>query len=551
MPRLRDVFFTLQDGDDFESIPSGEGNKVLAGKPNHIIIGPSLFISCDGAKSFKAKDLAKAIIKDVDRRMDEADDQEQDFIEEEKEKLGHLLAFLWAAARGNLKTVTLDDPPESPQLNHLCERVRLKLKGPPPPGGGEAVVGGVGDTQNLAVATQAMVLVLQANENNRKREREEDQQNKSLIRNLGPKQQSLFTRLATKSLRDPPRMTAFMKSVLSEKSPHKATNLILAETRKWKGTFSLAGLYRFFSSGFLSQSSNSSDPGGFTGFMFYPRSLGPTPINKDKQRIREFFDLDVDEDTIDHYLKMEYFVPKNENELRIQLETWRDTLAMVTCVDTVANDGLSHFLERFDDLYSTIQEMFQVVPNFGLLVLLTLDRHLQKFYEMVSEMRVVTNASSYERRYLHNKCDELIEALEGNVPPSIIIPKCLLSPAPSGGKKAKEAKGTEGTTKTQEKEKGKEPPPVEKVKNSEVEKAWGIPEGQTYIELFPRSSPNLLGWPKFADPRHHPAERPLCVRFHSTGICRKKCTLAHTLKSKMSAKEEVAVSSRFREVYHP
>jgi predicted RecB family endonuclease len=62
--------------------------------------------------------------------------------------------------------------------------------------------------------------------------------------------------------------------------------------------------------------------------------------------------------------------------------------------------GLKQFLASLDDLYQILEEMFKVVPNFGLLLILSLDRHLQKLYERVSEMKDVATASPYDRGYL-------------------------------------------------------------------------------------------------------------------------------------------------------
>jgi hypothetical protein len=95
-------------------------------------------------------------------------------------------------------------------------------------------------------------MVMTSNENTRIREREEDKESKSLIQNLGQTQQSLITRLATEHMREPPEISTFMKLVLHEKSPAKATQLIVAQMRKWKGTVSVGALHRFMSSGFLS-----------------------------------------------------------------------------------------------------------------------------------------------------------------------------------------------------------------------------------------------------------------------------------------------------------
>ena len=47
-----------------------------------------------------------------------------------------------------------------------------------------------------------------------------------------------------------------------------------------------------------------------------------------------------------------------------------------------------------------IQEMFASTANFGLTVLVILDSHLQKFFEMVSEIDDMTKASSHQWDFL-------------------------------------------------------------------------------------------------------------------------------------------------------
>ena len=126
------------------------------------------------------------------------------------------------------------------------------------------------------------------------------------------------------------------------------------------------------------------EPGGFTRFMFRPRS----PLNKgsstesrikDRGRIREFFDLDLDDETVKFYQKKEFFVPTNKHESHIVLQTWHDLLVLLTTVkNSIAADGLSLILEKFDKHHQVMQEMFASVENFGLTVLVILDNHLER-----------------------------------------------------------------------------------------------------------------------------------------------------------------------------
>jgi hypothetical protein len=173
--------------------------------------------------------------------------------------------------------------------------------------------------------------------------------------------------------------------------------------------------------------------------MFRPRLLfpsGPSAVAliSGKERIREFFDLPTNETTFSYYQNRDFFIPTNDNELKIVLQTWHNLLVLMPVKDTIAAEGLDHFLEAYDGLYTVIQEMFESCPNFGFIIVLTLDCHLQSFFEMLSELDNVTKASSYQREFLYRRAYKLIEELENKRPPTILIPQCLMPTAPKAPK---------------------------------------------------------------------------------------------------------------------
>jgi hypothetical protein len=490
------------------------------------------------------------IIKNIQKLEADADPnstQEQETIEAEKEYLEVLLAFLWASEQGLLSQVTLDEMPESPHLNHQCELVMNKIRKSSTTNSPTDAASG------LAVATTSLMLTMTSHEATRVKERLEDKSKETLIRNLGPRQQGVFLKVCTDNMRTPPKMPEFLKMALAEKTPHKATNLIVSETRNWKGSFSMPGFHRFLANGFLSQEENRSEPGGFTGFMFHPRTLFPsgpsaTAVISSKERIREFFDLPTDESTLVYYQKKDFFIPKDDNELKIVIQTWHDLLVLMSVKDTIAAEGLAHFLDAYDGLYSTIQEMFVSCPNFGLIIVLTLDCHLQSFFEMISELDDVTKATSYQREFLRRRADKLIEELENKRPPTILIPQCLLPTV----KLPKAAQAVdEETTQRREKKRARESEGSAERGvhlNKEAQPDWAIPKGKTYMTFFSRASPNQKEWPRMNDPRHSTL-RSMCCRFHAKGQCTTKCSLAHVVKSKMTDKEEVEISARFKTIY--
>ena len=529
----------------------------LADRPNHLFIHPRIFTKADGPKTMRSKKLASAIVQQLTEELNAADtEQERTEAREEQENVGILLAFLWASEQGLLTPVTLTDMPESPHLNHQCELIAKKIRTPVTPQAGTSLDAASG----LAVATHSLMLSMQKSETTRLQERADDKKAKSLIRNLTSKQQALFTRLCTDHMKRAPVMPEFLASCLAEKAPHRATNLITQETLKWKGTFSASGLSRFLSGGYISQEGIQGEPGGFTGFMFHPRSpfskgSSTESLIKGRGRVREFFDLEADDETLKFYQKKEFFVPTDENELKIVLQTWHDLLVLLTVKDTIAAEGLSLILSKFDEHYQIIQEMFASSDDFGLTVLVILDNHLQKFFQMVSDMPDVTKAPSHQRDFLWKQASDFLEGLDNRRPPSVVIPQCLRKTPTTKDTPGKDPSSGPATTATTKKRKtsketadkrAKEIPVV--VDNPEPHKAWQLPEGKTYVEIFDKGGPNDTGWPRMSDPRHE-GDRSMCLRYQVKGACTTRCSLAHVVKSKLSTKNESTIDARFKKIY--
>ena len=542
------AIFAASSEDAFAALP-GEV-ETLANRPNHILVHPRIFTMAEGPKTIRSKALAWNIIKRMNEELANAEtDQERADVTEDQENLGVLLAFLWASEKGLLTPVTLSDLDESPHLNYQCELIVGKIRATP---ASQTTGSSLDSASGLAVATHSLMLSMQKTESTRIKERAEDKSAKSLIRNLSPRQQALFTRLCTTHMHKEPEMPPFLIQCLAEKAPHRASNLIAHEVRKWKGTFSDAGLSRFLAGGYLSQEGSQGEPGGFTVFMFRPKSPLTTGTStesaiKGKGRIREFFDLEADEDTLKFYQKKEFFIPTSENELKIVLQTWHDLLVLLTVKDTIAAEGLSLILEKYDDYYQVIQEMFVSSKDFGLTVLVILDNHLQRFFEMVSEMEDMSKASTRQRDFLWLQASDFLTGLDNRQPPSVVIPQCLRRTTPNG-KTDDIAEG--GPTPKKRKKGPKEKPQGSQVKNKEPQQAWSIPEGKEYQAYFPNSGEgiNQSGWPKMTDKRHD-ADKRMCIRFQVKGKCTAQCSLAHIVKSDMTDKQETEVTARFKKIF--
>jgi hypothetical protein len=68
---------------------------MLQDRPNHLFIHPRHVVTLEGPKSKRAMTFAMALIKDLNDRDDDAEDQqEKKAVEKEKKEVGALLAFL-------------------------------------------------------------------------------------------------------------------------------------------------------------------------------------------------------------------------------------------------------------------------------------------------------------------------------------------------------------------------------------------------------------------------------------------------------------------------
>jgi hypothetical protein len=81
--------------------------------------------------------------------------------------------------------------------------------------------------------------------------------------------------------------------------------------------------------------------------MFHPKSadMGTKAFDKNTARLQEYFDMDVEDDTIAYYAKQGYFHPKNPSDLRIQLQTAHDILELLTCKKSIATKGLAYIFQ--------------------------------------------------------------------------------------------------------------------------------------------------------------------------------------------------------------
>jgi hypothetical protein len=566
-PSLESILRTTS-AEEFQNLPP-EDNTVLEDRPNHMFLHPRYLTAISCPRSIEAKVLAADIIGDINESTNNPNmsDDESLNLDNAKQDVEALLAFLWVSARGALKLVQLADIPESPQLNHQCETLRQKVRGggiaTSTRGGTEPGVptARTSEVAALTGAAQSLMTAMNSNERIRRRERQEDKEDKSLIKSLGPDQQKLFHALATDDLRDPPDTSEFMKGILRLRSPHAAANQVISAMGDRLGTVSLSGLHRFFSNGFISQENNSAEPGGLSILICRTKgsSSGPTAFHKDKARVREYMGLDVDEDMVHYILKKEYFIPQNVHDLRIQIETFQFVLELLTIRRGVLTRGLRVITGSFDQYHTLLEEMFLVVDNFALKFLLTIDRAIQSFLQKLQRIRRPDQARGELRGYLENKARTMLQDLEDNIPPRIIVPASLIKPntgqarrqpgrglEDSGGKdRAAPPKDPARTKQIRpDKEKAAQLPAL----NTDVQKNWQVPTGKDYREFFPRDSPNLDGWPRLPDPRNR-GTKCMCVKFQVNGTCNQGCYLSHQTRGEMAPQDKKTIDEKFAKIY--
>jgi hypothetical protein len=276
VPTLESMM-AAESPDEFANLEA-EDNTILENRPNHCLITPSTFEEVGGAKVISAKDLAFAIIEAF---QNAAADDDEISTEREAEAAGleDTLALLWASERGLLKEIRLVDVPENAMMSHLIRGVKGKLSGErippaagvdgrrPNPGEGSASM------EMMAASSQSMVALLSRFQEGAESDRQKKESEKSILKTMGPTQRGLFTSLCTRRMTAEPVMTDFMVNLTTSKTPQKALNLLLSETRDWEGTFSVGGFHKMLSNGFLSQDPNRSNPGGYTIFMFHPKTV--------------------------------------------------------------------------------------------------------------------------------------------------------------------------------------------------------------------------------------------------------------------------------------
>jgi hypothetical protein len=289
-------------------------------------------------------------------------------------------------------------------------------------------------------------------------------------------------------------------------------------------------------------------PGGFTVFMFHPRSYtrGHRPLVKDKSQIREHLDVKHNEEIVEYFSRKQFYVAKRSSDLKIQLQTCLKVLELLTGRGSISTRGLSLVVDEFDRHLQFIDEMFDSDPDFGAKFAFAMDRALQQFFSTVQGARSLDDVSSWDRGLLEKKAQGLLDDLLDARALDIVLPSCLRTAGksdPSDETPGNSLKRKAANADLDDRESAKARPET----NPMPEPKWSLPSGKQYGQVFKPRSQSLRGWPSFQ--RSDGNLAPMCVRYQATKKCRSNCPLAHPDPSTMDPTLRTKIDEKFSAIY--
>lgn len=531
---------------------------------------------------------------------------------EDTEHIEHLLAWLWACEKKMVPAARTSDPIYDSPLVSRLRNIRSKLTNVhtdetattrTPAGRADSAIdrrnqrGPVGSASStvarnsslhhndsigtndglsdLALTTKEIANVLERMETNRRQEHNKQENDKSFLRNVGTMQRKLFTALCTDELGEIPEHPTFLKNLMETKTPQKAIAMIRSEIWEWEGSFFDGPFHRFLANGYLSRDGNKGSPGGFTLFMFCPKNVEAS-LNTNKSDIallRDYFGLDVDDDTVNHYAKQGWFYPSNHYDLRVQLKTACAMIDLLTGEGSIAAQGLSYILSptRWDRYAPLLAERFKTENLFGAKFVYCLDRNLQVFFAKLSKWSA-DEPHSLDPNYLRNKAEGLLDKIDDGNTLGIILPTTIYGPA--GAKRALELDAVGGDVSPSKRGKTSSPnkqitfaPTTHRsghsvtplttaallesaeMRNDKTIAEWLLPNGTQYYDFFLSKDRSTRGWPLLDDPRITTGPAPMCIRYQTIGKCREACRMAHVSADSMTADNRKRIGDRLKEAY--
>jgi hypothetical protein len=383
---------------------------------------------------------------------------------------------------------------------------------------------------------------------------QKDRAEKSVLGKLSERQKDLFTLLAAKDWYDThPKLNRATERLLSCRAPEKQWNLIEDWSRKWPGLVSKQGVVQFLSSGYASKTL----PGGFTVFMFSPLKHRKPTDKKDRIRnIRGTFGKEgsLDDEAIDFYATLDYFVPTSISDAETQLEMAVHLLEALTHRQGIAIDG---YLRGLDIIGKHRLQMYEELAKDNMFMarfLHFLDMVFNNFCDDLAEYHTrripIESARRQLRGRMKDDIDRVMRDIHHGITPNLPLPSTL-----SGdGEERSEPSGATPKTKSLPVGDEDKKAPAWWIKNPEVVSAWALPDDKSMKELFTNYSPqgkeNIKLFPKV--PHHNPAvsgKKSLCIKYQCKGKCRAGCPQAHVKPAVMAADVKAQIASAFEKAY--
>lgn len=385
---------------------------------------------------------------------------------------------------------------------------------------------------------------------------------KSMLNRLPEEQVKLYSLLSAKDWHDTkPRINSFTEDLLSDRDPERAWNHLETVSRDWPGEISKTGLVHFLSKGFRASDVDES-PGGFTAFMFSSVDIDRKVSRKDRElAIRSVFGEDtVTDEVVRYYAKNDLFLASSYEDAKNQLRTCLKCLEKLTYKKSIGTHGYSYGIDLLSKHRRKFMKESRRDSQIYIKFVYMLDRVFQNFVSRLGgyhrERDPIRRAKGSLRESMQADIDQAMGGFDSGVIPNLSLPEVISNgltddPPPT-------AKKPPGNGKTERQPRGGAVPddianaPSWWTENPSKIPEWCVPAGKHYRDFFtPEKRENFANWPRFRHHRHPkvPEQKPLCLKYQSSGSCRAACRLAHVRPSTMDPLVKDQVHARFMEIF--
>ena len=194
--------------------------------------------------------------------------------------------------------------------------------------------------------------------------------------------------------------------------------------------------------------------------------------------------------------------------------------------------------------------MILAVPDFILKFLCIVDRNLQGFFRLMSDIGT-SRPHPTTRQFLITRAEQLMEKIQDGQAPDCIIPMCFRKPLPlpPGFPPTPAGYPPAGKSPPATKPKRRETPewnPGDELTNPAPEPSWLLPHGKRHSTVF--RDKNLGEFPRVRDAISG-RTKGLCVKYHSEGRCQSNCFMIHQTKSSISTENISKMDALFKKAY--